>query len=235
MTSMEITVRGLRAGYGSLEVVHGIDFRVQAGEVVALLGPNGGGKSTTLLTIAGYLPRLGGEVEWNGNGQLLAPHRRARTGVAFVGERAVFKQLTVAANLRLGRGPLSRALEIFPELESLLKRPAGLLSGGEQQMLVMARALAAKPTVLLLDELSLGLAPLVVSRLLATVRKAADSGTAVLLVEQQARRALAIAERAYLMNQGRITSAGDAATMLRDIDSGETSYFASASRSENAQ
>jgi branched-chain amino acid transport system ATP-binding protein len=224
--SEHVGVRGLRAGYGSLAVVHGIDLDVAPGEVVALLGPNGAGKSTTLLTIAGFLPRLGGQILWNGVDRQLAPHKLARRGIALVAERAVFRQLTVAANLRLGRGDPARALALFPELEPLLRRPAGLLSGGEQQMLTMGRALAARPAVLLLDELSLGLAPVVVSRLLTTVRQAADDGAAVLMVEQQARRALAISERAYLMNHGRVTAAGDAGRMLGELDSGQTSYFA---------
>ena len=224
--SEHVRVRGLRAGYGSLAVVHGIDLDVRPGEVVALLGPNGAGKSTTLLTIAGFLPRIGGQVLWNGVDRRLPPHKLARQGVALVGERAIFRQLTVAANLRLGRGDPARAVALFPELEPLLRRSAGLLSGGEQQMLAMGRALAARPAVLLLDELSLGLAPVVVSRLLSTVRRAADDGAAVLIVEQQARRALAISERAYLMNQGRVTASGDAGSMLRELDSGQTSYFA---------
>lgn len=223
--SNRLEVRGLRAGYGSLSVVHGIDLDVGAGEVVALLGPNGAGKTTALLTLAGILPRLGGDIRWNGCDARLPAHLAARQGFALVGERAVFRQLTVAGNLRLGRGEQRRALELFPELEPLLRRPAGLLSGGEQQILAMARALAAGPSMLLLDELSMGLAPLVVTRLMNSVRQAAHEGAAVILVEQHARRALAVAERGYLMNQGRITTEGPVAELIASLGSGQKAYF----------
>jgi branched-chain amino acid transport system ATP-binding protein len=213
----------LRAGYGHLQVVHGIDLEVAPGEIVALLGPNGAGKSTTLLTIAGELEPLGGVVEWRGASLTGPLHRRARNGLAFVPEeRSVIMSLSVRDNLLLG-GPIEPAVGLFPELGSLLKRRAGLLSGGEQQMVTLARALARRPTVLMVDELSLGLAPIVVDRLFAAIRVAAnETRVAVVLVEQQARRALAASDRWYLMRQGLIVASGSSA----DADVVESAYLA---------
>lgn len=210
-----LVVRNLRAGYKRIEVVHGIDLRLDPGEIVAIFGPNGAGKTTTLLTIMGALPRLGGEVLFDGSDLGLAPHKLARRGVSLVAERAVFFRLSVEANLRMGRGDPERALEIFPELRPLLRRKAGLLSGGEQHMVSMGRALAADPSILLLDEVSSGLAPVVVDRLFEAARDAARLGVGIILVEQQMRRALAVADRVYVLSQGRITFSGapdDAAT-----------------------
>ena len=186
---------------------------MSAGEVVALFGANGAGKTTTLLAAAGVLPRMSGTVRWLGRATNSPLHRLARAGLALVPEeRSVISTLSVADNLRLGRGGISGAVQHFPELEPLLPRRAGLLSGGEQQMLTIGRALASEPKALLVDELSLGLAPLVVERLLDAVRSAADtSGVAVLLVEQQARRALAVLDRWYLLSNGRIADHGDSA------------------------
>lgn len=200
----------LRAGYGSTVVVHGIDLHVRAGEVVVLLGPNGAGKSTTLATLARRLPTLSGEVRWEGRPLRMSQHRLARNGLSFVTDRSVFTSLTAADNLRLGQGPLERAVELFPELRPLLSRSVGLLSGGEQQILGMARALANDPKLLVVDELSLGLAPRVVGRLLHALRVAADRGIGVLLVEQYATRALEVADRAYVMRRGRIEVEGTA-------------------------
>ena len=167
--------RGLAAGYHKHPVVEGIDLEVRAGEVVALLGPNGAGKTTTLLALTGELPPLAGEVTFRGVKTTSPLHRRARNGLAFVPEeRSVFPQLTAGENLKIGRGDDEIALALFPELKPLLNRRGGLLSGGEQQMLTLARALSRKPVLLLADELSLGLAPLVVQRLLKAVRTAAD-------------------------------------------------------------
>jgi ABC-type branched-subunit amino acid transport system ATPase component/ABC-type branched-subunit amino acid transport system permease subunit len=212
-----IEARDLSSGYGALAAVRGIDLSVRPGEVVALLGPNGAGKTTTLLTLAGELTPLGGEVIWQGSTRVAPLHSRARRGLAFVpGERGVFAGLTTIGNLRLGRGTVEAACGHFPELELLLHRRAGLLSGGEQQMLTLARALAGQPRLLLADELSLGLAPLVVRRILGAVREAANAGVGVLLVEQHARDALEIADRAYVLRNGRIEFAGDAEELRRD-------------------
>ena len=222
----KLEVRALRAGYRSTEVVHGIDLHVNAGEIVALFGPNGAGKTTTLLTIMGMLPVLGGTVRWDGRQEALAPHKRAQAGVAAVIGRSVLQRQTTLANLRLGRGEPERALELFPELRPLLRRRAGLLSGGEQQMLTMARALAAGPRVLLLDEVSAGLAPIIVTRLFDAARRAADNGVAVLLVEQQIRRALSVADRVYIIGHGTVTFSGSSDELSRRTDVVQQAYLA---------
>jgi branched-chain amino acid transport system ATP-binding protein len=208
--------RNLCAGYGSMRVVRNLSLEVAAGEIVALLGPNGAGKSTTLLTLAGALPAQSGTVELFGQPSRSPLHLRARSGLMLVPEqRAVFASLTTAGNLRLGRGGVDAAVSMFPELKPLLPRRAGLLSGGEQQILVMARALATRPKILITDELSLGLAPQIVDRLYAALQRAAASGVAILLVEQHTERALAIADRGYVMRRGELIAAGKPA-QLRD-------------------
>ena len=211
--------RSVSAGYGDLAVVHALSVEVHAGEVVALLGPNGAGKTTTLLTLAGELAPLAGELYWRGravSARRMPLHRRVRDGLGYVPEeRAVVAALTTAGNLRLARVDVSEALGLFSELEPLMRRRASQLSGGEQQMLTLARALASKPALLLVDELSQGLAPQIVERLLGAVRTAADRGVGVLLVEQHARAALGIADRVYVMRQGRI-ELSESATSLRE-------------------
>jgi branched-chain amino acid transport system ATP-binding protein len=203
---------GLTAGYDDLPAVRDLSIGVAAGEIVALFGPNGAGKTTTLLACVGLLPPIAGEVRWLGDSSRQPVHRLARSGLVYVPEgRSVTTGLSVADNLRIGRGGVSSAIAIFPELEPLLDRPAGLLSGGEQQMLALGRALASKPRALLVDELSLGLAPLVVERLLGVLRESAErDGLAVLLVEQQAREALSVADRWYLLRDGSLAQQGDA-------------------------
>jgi branched-chain amino acid transport system ATP-binding protein len=222
-----LEARGLSAGYGSLAAVRDVDLSVGRGEVVALLGPNGAGKSTTLKTLVGALKPLAGEVTWKGERTTAPLHRRARMGIAYVPEeRSVFMGLTAAENLRVGDGPPEKALELFPELEPHLKRKAGLLSGGQQQILTLARALACEPEVLLADELSLGLAPLVVRRLLGAVREAAQRGVGVLLVEQHARQALAVADRVYVLQRGRVALEGTADEIRGRIGELERTYLA---------
>jgi branched-chain amino acid transport system ATP-binding protein len=216
----------LDAGYKDVTVVHDLEFSIESGEVVALLGPNGAGKTTTLLTVAGMLPVLGGCVKWQGEPCRDPSYRRVRNGMAVVTERSVLQRLTVEGNLRLGRGEAEDALGLFPELRPLLKRRAGLLSGGEQQMLTMARAIAARPKALLLDEVSAGLAPIVASRLFAAAREAADNGAAVLLVEQQLRRAVSTADRAIVLSGGRSIFAGQACDLTKRPDVIAESFFA---------
>jgi branched-chain amino acid transport system ATP-binding protein len=216
---------GVTAGYGDLAAVRDISLRVHAGEVVALFGPNGAGKTTTLMAAVGVLPRMGGKVLWQGQPSPRRLHLATRAGLAYVPEaRSVISGLSARDNLRLGRGGVDAALAYFPELEPLLGRKAGLLSGGEQQMLTLARALASKPSALLVDELSLGLAPLIVERLLTATRQAADDGLAVLLVEQQARRAMSAADRWYMLRNGSIDSSGEAASGMGTL---EAAYLAS--------
>jgi branched-chain amino acid transport system ATP-binding protein len=225
-----IETRELRAGYGDVPVVHDLELRVAAGEIVALLGANGAGKTTALLTIAGALPALGGQVILAGQPAPRALHHRAKRGVALVSDdRSIFRELTVAENLRLGDGDPQDAVAIFPALRPLMNRKAGLLSGGEQQMLGIGRALARKPKVLLADELSLGLAPIIVKNLLAAVRAAADAGTAVILVEQQVRLVLDVCDRGYVLDRGRVKISGTAAELRARRHEIEKTYLSDAS------
>jgi branched-chain amino acid transport system ATP-binding protein len=222
-----IECRQLRAGYGELAVVRDLDLRVDSGEVVALLGPNGAGKTTTLLTMAGELTPLGGEVLWKGQVVTSPMHVRCSNGLGYLTEeRSVIMDLTARENLRLADVSVGDATELFPQLANLLDRRAGLLSGGEQQMLSLARALCRQPEVLLADELSLGLAPLIVDRLLATVREAADErGVGVLLVEQHVRKALTVADRVYVMERGRIVMTGTADEARANLGEIEAAYL----------
>jgi branched-chain amino acid transport system ATP-binding protein len=222
-----LEAEGLNAGYNGHPVVRDLDLEIRAGEVVALLGPNGAGKTTTILTLAGELPAINGSIRISGKETKARLHKRARAGLGLVTEeRSVLMGLTVEENLRLGRGDTDAALEMFPELKPLYKTRCGFLSGGEQQMVTLSRALARRPQILLIDELSLGLAPLIVRRLLEAVRAAADEqGTGVLLVEQHVTHALAVADRAYVLQRGRVVLSGAAADVAGRVSDIESSYI----------
>jgi len=234
-TGSGIEIRNLSTGYGGVAVVRDLDMAVRPGEVVALLGPNGAGKTTTLLTISGLLKPLDGGITIDGvDVDTKYPYKNARLGLAHVAEdRSLFFQLSVEENLKLGlrgRGAaqkegLEQALEMLPALKGLLDRRAGLLSGGEQQMLAMARALASQPKFLLVDEMSLGLAPIIVERLLPIVRDVASTGTGVLIVEQHVHMALEVVDRAYVMNRGSISMEGSAAELKKNQDLLLASYM----------
>jgi branched-chain amino acid transport system ATP-binding protein len=225
MTTL-IEARCLIAGYGAITIVDNLDLHVDAGEVVALLGPNGAGKTTTVMTLAGELPPLGGEVFLNGERTTAPLYRRARSGLGLITEeRTVFMSMSVAENLRVNRGDVELALELFPELVPHLKRQVGMLSGGQQQILALARAFSRKSTIILADELSLGLAPIIVNRLLGAIRAIADRGAAVLLVEQQIHKALKYVDRGYVLRQGRIGMEGDVKFLEQHLDEIRRTYL----------
>jgi ABC-type branched-subunit amino acid transport system ATPase component len=221
-----LAARALTAGYGTIPAVRGLDLELAGGEVTVLLGANGAGKTTTVLTLAGALRPLSGVVELDGVPTSARLHRRVRLGTALVtDDRTVFMDMTVAENLKVGASRPELALDLFPELQPHLRRQAGLLSGGQQQMLALGRALASKPRALLVDELSLGLAPVVTERLFVAVREAANRGVAVLLVEQYARRALALADRVLVLRRGEVALTGSGGELRSRIDDIEQAYL----------
>jgi branched-chain amino acid transport system ATP-binding protein len=225
---MLLEISDLTTGYGRMPVVRGLTLTVGAGEIVALLGPNGAGKTTVLLTAGGFLRPSAGTIRLDGAPiAAVPPYRLSRHGLAAVtDDRALLPSLTVQENLALVRRKKSDPLALFPELKRLMGRRAGLLSGGEQQMLALARALCSHPKALLVDELSLGLAPLVVERCLKALKEAADDwGLGVLLVEQNVKEALKVADRAYVLAHGRLALESDAATLRDDTGLIESSYL----------
>ncbi|WP_116999499.1 ABC transporter ATP-binding protein [Desertimonas flava] len=221
-----LTVRGLRVAYGPIHAVRGIDLDVASGELVALVGPNGAGKTSTLAAIAGLTRAQGGTIEFGGRSVAgVAPEDIIRAGIALVPEsRNIFASLSVEENLRLGitirrdraaaASDVEAQLDRMPILRQRLRQAAGLLSGGEQQQLAIARALVSRPKLLLLDEPSLGLAPRMVDLVFEIVAELREQGTTVLLVEQNASRAVALADRAYVLRTGRVVRSGSSADVL---------------------
>ncbi|MEV6927352.1 ABC transporter ATP-binding protein [Dactylosporangium sp. NPDC051485] len=230
-----LRIEGLFAGHGGLAVVRDLDLEVRSGRVVALLGPNGAGKTTVLETVAGLLPSLQGTIDLLGQApNVKRPHLAPRRGLAFVPDnRCLFQSLTTRQNLTLAarrhRVPLDLVFGYMPELVELQDRPAGLLSGGQQQMLAIGRALLMKPRLLMIDELSMGLAPIIVERLLHVVRNAADDlNLGVLLVEQHVRLALDVADDAYVISHGVVTASGHARDVAAQVAEIEASYLGQA-------
>ena len=230
-----LEVENLRAGYGSVPVLHGVDLSVEEGSNAVLLGLNGAGKSTTLMTLAGLLPVTGGEIRYDGEPLTGTPGARVRAGIVLVPEgRHVFPALTVKQNLRLGawtirrdarrvRQNLADVYAVFPRLEERADQTAGTLSGGEQQMLAIGRGLMSSPRLLLVDEASLGLSPKLTEQVFAAVKLINQRGTTVLMVEQNA-GVLAQADTAFVMQQGRVTITGSGSETLED-DVVRAAYF----------
>jgi branched-chain amino acid transport system ATP-binding protein len=222
-----LEVRELRSAYGRIEVLKGVSFEVRSGEVVALVGSNGAGKTTLLRALSGVQPVTGGEISFLGQRiERAPPHRRVRMGIAQSPEgRQVFGPLTVEDNLRLGaflrrdgdiEADRNRVFAMFPVLAEKRHLAAGGLSGGQQQMLAIGRALMARPKLLLLDEPSLGLSPILVDQILDAIAALKQEGITVLLVEQNASAALAIADRGYVLETGKIVHGGEGAALLAD-------------------
>jgi branched-chain amino acid transport system ATP-binding protein len=218
----------VRTGYGQIEVLHGISVKVEEGEIVTLIGANGAGKTTTLMTISGVVKPRAGHVRFKGKDITGLPaHEIVRLGIAQSPEgRKIFPRLTVLENLEMGafgrddkagiQKDIEHVYQLFPILGERRHQPGGTLSGGEQQMLAVGRAMASRPKLLLLDEPSLGLAPLIVKRIFEVIAQLNKEGTTILLVEQNARMALRLANRGYVLETGSITMSDDAKTLLAD-------------------
>ena len=231
-----LTVTDLQVYYGVIQAIKGISFSVNQGEVIALIGANGAGKTTTLHTITGLIQPKAGTIEFEGKDITKMPaHKIVSLGMAHVPEgRRVFQQLTVLDNLKLGaytrkdKKNVAETLEMvyrrFPRLEERKKQIAGTLSGGEQQMLAMGRALMSEPKIIVMDEPSMGLSPLFVTEIFDIIREISEGGTTVLLVEQNAKKALSIADRAYVLETGKIVLSGNAQDLMND-DSVKKAYL----------
>ena len=218
-----LTIKGLRSGYGKLEVLHDIGIDILQGQIVSLIGANGAGKTTLLKTISGLLRPTRGSIEFEGKSIVRRPpHTIVELGISHVPEgRAILKRMTVIDNLRMGayvRSDIDNVFERFPLLSERRLQMAGTLSGGEQQMLAIGRALVARPRLLLLDEPSLGLAPKIVTRIFLTLRELKNEGKTILLVEQNARQALQVADHGYVMERGRIVIKGSGQELLNMPD-----------------
>jgi branched-chain amino acid transport system ATP-binding protein len=224
-----LTVRDLRVAYGKIEAVKGISFSVEEGQVVTLIGTNGAGKTTTLRTVSGLLRPSSGSITFQGKSiHDVAAHDIVSLGLAHSPEgRRIFPRLTVEENLLLGafsrkdngvRGDLQAAYDLFPILGERSKQPAGTFSGGEQQMLAMGRAMMSRPKLLMLDEPSMGLSPLMMKRIMSTVRTLQSQGTTILLVEQNAQAALKLADRGYVLEVGSIVLEGSGRELLASDD-----------------
>jgi branched-chain amino acid transport system ATP-binding protein len=220
-----LKIQNLQAGYGEIRVLKGVDLSVQLGEIVTLIGANGAGKTTTLRVISGILKKMSGEIQFQGESvDHLPPHRIVKKGLIHIREgRGIFKTLTVLDNLRMGaftrkERELSKNLEgvyaLFPRLKERERQMAGSLSGGEQQMLALGRALMAEPRLLLMDEPSLGLAPLLINETFKLIRRIHERSVSILLVEQNARKALQVAQRGFVLENGKIVMEGNPQDLL---------------------
>jgi len=223
-----LALENLQVSYGGIRAVKGVDLAVEPGELVCLIGANGAGKTTTLRAITGLVRAAGGRIVYDGGDiSSLKPHEIARRGLALVPEgRGVFAQLTIEENLAMGAYPrsdragvaadLERAYTLFPRLKERRRQTAGTLSGGEQQMLAISRALMSRPKLLLLDEPSMGLAPIMVERIFEVIRAISADGVTMLLVEQNARLALEVSRRGYVLESGQVAVTGEASALLGD-------------------
>ncbi len=224
---MLLTVDNMNVYYGAIHAIKGISFEVAQGEIVTLIGANGAGKSTTLKTVSGLLRSKTGSINFEGKDiGNVAPHKLVSLGLAHVPEgRRVFLQMTVEENLEMGAytqksgnvdSHLERVYELFPRLKERRRQIAGTLSGGEQQMLAMGRSLMSSPKLMMLDEPSMGLAPILVDQIFEIIKTLHQSGTTILLVEQNARMALSVADRGYVLETGKLVSTGTGAELLKD-------------------
>jgi len=228
MTTTLLKITGLQVAYGGIKAVKGVDFHVNEGELVTLIGSNGAGKTTTMKAITGSLPPASGDIEYLGKSiKGKGAWDLVRDGLAMVPEgRGVFARMTIIENLQMGAyirndkaeiaADMEKMFTIFPRLRERKDQLAGTMSGGEQQMLAMGRALMSRPKVLLLDEPSMGLSPIMVDKIFEVVRDVSAQGVTILLVEQNASRALGIADRGYVMESGIVTMNGDAKDLLND-------------------
>ncbi len=228
MAEALLEIKGLKVAYGGIQAVKGIDFEVRAGELVSLIGANGAGKTTTLKAITGMQPITDGQIVYQGRPvQGRGSHELVRQGLAMVPEgRGVFTRMTITENLLMGayirrdkkgiETDIERVFAIFPRLKERRDQLAGTMSGGEQQMLAMGRAMMCNPKLLLLDEPSMGLSPIMVDKIFEVVSDIAGQGVTILLVEQNAKRALQLAQRGYVMDSGTVSMAGSASDLLHD-------------------